>query len=155
MAILPIVHAGAPVLKQIATPVERVDKNIRKLLDDMKETMEEKNGVGLAAPQVAVSKRIIICNDGNTYLELINPVILKKEGEVLDMEGCLSVPGYFGEVCRASKITVEAMNRNNKKVRFQAQGFLARIIQHEIDHLDGILFIEKADALTYEAPTTA
>ena len=113
----------------------------------MAATMYAKDGCGLAAPQVGKSVRIIVLDDGTGLLELINPVIVEKDGEQVGPEGCLSVPGYFGDVKRAETILVEAINRNNKKVKLKAEGFKARIIQHEIDHLDGILFIEKADSL--------
>lgn len=145
--VLPVIKAGAPVLKAIAKPVEKVDRDICKLLDDMAETMKSTNGVGLAAPQVNASLRIVICDDGNGLIELINPEIVKKEGSELGLEGCLSIPGYYGEVERATNITVKAMNRHNKNIKFKAKGFLARIIQHEVDHLDGVLFIEKAETL--------
>lgn len=147
MALLTVIKAGHPVLKQIAKPVDRVDKNIKKLLDDMAETMHKSNGVGLAAPQVNQSIRVIVCDDGNGLLELINPEIIKKDGCEIGLEGCLSIPGYYGDVERAKNITVRALNRKNKQIQFKASGFLARVIQHEVDHLDGILFIEKADTL--------
>lgn len=147
MALLPIIKAGDPILKKIAEPVEYVTKDIKKLLDDMAETMYESDGCGLAAPQVNRSIRVIVLDDGNGLMELINPEIVRMEGEEMGNEGCLSVPGLYGEVCRAHRITVTAMNRHNKKMRFKAEGFLARIIQHEIDHLNGILFIEKTQEL--------
>ncbi len=145
--VLEVVKAGHPVLKQVAQPIEFVNKNWKALLDDMAATMYAKDGCGLAAPQVGKSVRIIVLDDGTGLLELINPVIVEKDGEQVGPEGCLSVPGYFGDVKRAETILVEAINRNNKKVKLKAEGFKARIIQHEIDHLDGILFIEKADSL--------
>lgn len=148
MSVLDIKKAGAPVLKEVAKPVDFVNKRLRKLLDNMAETMYASEGVGLAAPQVGESIRIIVCDDGNGLIELINPVIIERsEEEELGVEGCLSVPGYFGEVPRAHAITVEAMNRNNKKITIHAEGFLARIFQHEIDHLEGVLFIEKTESL--------
>ncbi len=147
MAVLEVIKAGAPILKQQAMPVERVNKKIRRLLDDMAETMYTSDGVGLAAPQVGESLQLIVCDDGNGLVELINPVIVEEEGEVLGLEGCLSVPGLFGDVLRSERIVVEGVNRNNKKVRMEATGFLARIFQHEIDHLRGVLFIEKTDSL--------
>lgn len=147
MAVLEVVKAGHPVLKKIAEPVDFVNKNIRALLDDMAETMYASDGCGLAAPQVAVSKRIIVLDDGNGLIEVINPVITKRDGSELGTEGCLSVPGFFGEVERAHSVVVEGLNRHNKKITIKAEGFLARIFQHEIDHLDGILFIEKTDSL--------
>lgn len=150
MALLEIIKAGHPTLKQMAQPVEFVNKNLRTFLDDMAETMYKSDGVGLAAPQVNKSLRILVCDDGNGLLELINPVIVRRDGEQVGIEGCLSVPGYFGDVKRSQAITVEAINRHNKKIRLKADGFLARIIQHEIDHLDGILFIEKSENLQHE-----
>ena len=150
MAVLEIVKAGQPVLKQTAEPVEFVNKAIKKLLDDMAETMYAAGGVGLAAPQVNESKRMLVCDDGTGLLELINPVIVKAEGTQTGTEGCLSIPGYYGDVERFERIVVEAINRNNKKITVRAEGFKARIIQHEIDHLDGILFIEKALSLHKE-----
>ena len=131
MAVLEVMKTGHPVLKQIAEPVEFVNKKIRQLLDDMAETMYKTDGVGLAAPQVNVSKRIIVLDDGNGLIEVINPEIVKKEGSQIGLEGCLSVPEVHG------------INRNNKKIKIKAEGFLARIFQHEIDHLNGILFVEK------------
>ncbi|WP_298704739.1 peptide deformylase [uncultured Veillonella sp.] len=150
MAVLDVIKVGAPVLKQVAEPVEFVNKKIRQLLDDMAVTMYTSDGVGLAAPQVNVSKRIIVVDDGEGLREFINPVITKGEGCQLGLEGCLSVPGYFGDVKRYQTIEVQFIDRNNKKKKIKASGFLARIIQHEIDHLDGILFIEKVET-AYEA----
>lgn len=144
MALLEVLKAGHPVLKQVAEPVDHVNKKMRALIEDMAETMYKTDGVGLAAPQIGVSKRIIVVDDGNGLIALINPEIVKAEGSQWGSEGCLSVPGYFGDVERYEKVTVTAMDPNNKKVRIQAEGFLARIFQHEIDHLDGHLFIEKA-----------
>ena len=143
MAVLEVMKTGHPVLKQIAEPVEFVNKKIRQLLDDMAETMYKTDGVGLAAPQVNVSKRIIVLDDGNGLIEVINPKIVKKEGSQIGLEGCLSVPELFGDVERYDKIEVHGINRNNKKIKIKAEGFLARIFQHEIDHLNGILFVEK------------
>ena len=143
MAVLEIMTTGHPVLKQISEPVEFVNKKIRQLLDDMAETMYKTDGVGLAAPQVNVSKRIIVLDDGNGLIEVVNPEIVKKEGAQIGLEGCLSVPELFGEVERYEKVEVHGLNRNNKKIKIKAEGFLARIFQHEIDHLNGILFVEK------------
>ena len=143
MAVLEVMKTGHPVLKQIAEPVEFVNKKIRQLLDDMAETMYKTDGVGLAAPQVNVSKRIIVLDDGNGLIEVINPEIVKKEGSQVGLEGCLSVPELFGDVERYDKIEVHGINRNNKTIKIKAEGFLARIFQHEIDHLNGILFVEK------------
>ncbi len=147
MAVLEVIKAGHPTLKEIAKPVERVNKKLRTLLDDMAETMYKTDGVGLAAPQINESIRVVVLDDGNGLIELINPVITKMEGEEVGLEGCLSVPNMFGDVSRATKIHVEAMNRHNKKIKFVAEDFLARIIQHEVDHLNGVLFIEKSSSI--------
>ena len=154
MAVLDIMKAGHPVLKQVAEPVEFVNKKMRTLIEDMAETMYKTDGVGLAAPQIGVSQRIIVLDDGNGLLELMNPEITHKEGSQIGLEGCLSVPGYYGDVERFDKITVKAIDKHNKKVTIKAEGFLARILQHEIDHLDGHLFIEKADNLQRIEPQT-
>lgn len=144
MAVLEVLKAGHPVLKQVAEPVDHVNKKMRALIKDMADTMYKTDGVGLAAPQIGVSKRIIVVDDGNGLIALVNPEIVAAEGSQWGPEGCLSVPGYFGDVERYEKVTVTAIDPNNKKVRIEAEGFLARIFQHEIDHLEGHLFIEKA-----------
>ena len=149
MALLDIKKAGNPVLKEHCTPVERVDKRLRKLLDDMAETMYEADGVGLAAPQVGEPIRMIVIDvqDEHGLIELINPVITYREGEAVDTEGCLSVPNLFGEVERAAKVKVEYENRRGKKQHLTATGLLARCIQHECDHLEGQLFIDIAKSV--------
>ncbi|WP_294147086.1 peptide deformylase [uncultured Selenomonas sp.] len=137
MALLDIKKAGNPVLKEHCAPVERVDKRLKKLLDDMAETMYEADGVGLAAPQVGEPIRMIVIDvqDDHGLLELINPVITYREGTAVDTEGCLSVPDIYGEVERAAKVKVTAT------------GLLARCIQHECDHLEGQLFIDIAKSV--------
>lgn len=147
MAIMEIRKAGDKVLKEKAQPVDHIDKKLKKLLDDMGETMYHADGVGLAAPQVGVSLRVIVLDVGDGLIEIVNPVIVEKEGTEKGTEGCLSVPGVFGEVERAAKVTVEGLNRFGKKVKVSGEGLLARALQHEIDHLDGVLFIEKADTI--------
>lgn len=149
MALLDIKKAGNPVLKEHCAPVERVDKRLRKLLDDMAETMYEADGVGLAAPQVGEPIRMIVIDvqDEHGLIELINPVITYREGEAIDTEGCLSVPNLFGEVERAAKVKVEFLNRRGKKQHLTATGLLARCIQHECDHLEGQLFIDIAKSV--------
>ena len=147
MAILEIKKAGAPVLKEVCAPVEKIDKDLRKLLDDMAVTMYESDGVGLAAPQIGVSTRIVVIDVGEGLCELINPVITFREGTATDTEGCLSVPGIYGEVERAAKVKVEFLNRRGKKQHLTATGLLARCIQHELDHLEGQLFIDIAKSL--------
>lgn len=144
MALLEIKKAGDTVLKEICQPVAKIDNKIRRLLDDMAETMYEANGVGLAAPQVGITSRIVVIDVGDGLLELINPVIIEREGTAIDTEGCLSIPDIFGEVERSSKVTVEFTNRRNKKQQITGEGLLARCFQHELDHLDGVLFIDRA-----------
>lgn len=150
MAVLEIKRAGDEVLKKVCSPVAKIDRKIKQLIDDMAQTMYEANGVGLAAPQIGSSIRIVVIDAGEGLVELINPVITEKEGCSTDTEGCLSIPGVFGEVERFSKVTVEALNRNGKKIKITGTGLLARALQHELDHLEGILFIERANTLYKE-----
>jgi len=155
MAILPIVKDPADVLRKKAKPVQKISASLRQLLDDMAETMYDAPGVGLAGPQVGVSKRIIVIDpqDEQTgLLQLINPEIVQAEGWVKGTEGCLSIPGYVGEVYRYEKVKVVALDRNGRKVYFDAEGWLARIFQHEIDHLDGILYTDKCSDLREVTP---
>lgn len=151
MAILKVEHAGSPVLKEVCQPVDKFDSTLRRLLDDMAETMYKQNGIGLAAPQVGQAIRVAVVDiqEGKRGLvEMINPVIVKRSNDVEeDREGCLSVPDIFGDVLRSKKITVEYYNRRGKKQRLTATDLMARCIQHELDHLDGILFINKAKRL--------
>jgi len=146
MALLDIKKAGDPILKEICEPVGHVDKKLKRLLDDMAETMYANDGVGIAAPQVGVKLRMVVidCQDDVGRIELINPVITMREGEAVDTEGCLSVPNIYGEVKRAAKVRVEYVNRYGKKRQLTADGLLARCIQHECDHLEGQLFIDIA-----------
>lgn len=149
MAILEITKAGNPVLKQVCEPVAKISKQLKKLMDDMAETMYQNDGVGIAAPQVGKAIRLVIidCQDDYGLLELINPVITFREGTATDTEGCLSVPDIYGEVERAAKVSVEFLNRRGKKQQLTATGLLARCIQHELDHLDGQLFIDIAQSI--------
>lgn len=150
MAILDIVLDPAEVLRKKAKPVTKVNASIRRLLDDMAETMYAAPGVGLAAPQVGVSKRVIVVDpqDGSTgLLQLVNPEIIEAEGWAKGTEGCLSIPGYVGDVYRHTKVRVVALDRNGRKVWIDAEGFLAVVLQHEIDHLDGILYTDKCTDL--------
>lgn len=133
---------GDPVLREVCKPVSNI-ANIEKLLDDMAETLDTTpNGVALAAPQVGVTKRIVVVDCGDQILDLINPEIVEKSGEQVGPEGCLSLPGMFGKVKRANRVVVTAMNRKGKEISIEAEEFLARCLQHEIDHLDGILYID-------------
>ena len=155
MAILDIVKDPAPVLRKKAKPVTKVNAAVRQLLDDMAETMYKAPGVGLAAPQVGVSKRIVVIDPHDEVtglIQLINPEIVHTEGWVLGTEGCLSVPGFVGDVYRYEKIKVVALDRNGRKVYFDAEGWLARIFQHEIDHLDGIMYTDKCQNLREVEP---
>lgn len=152
MAILEIKKAGDPVLKKHCEPVERVNKKLKQLLDDMAETMYKSDGVGLAAPQVGVPLRMVVidCQGETGLIELINPVITYREGEMEGSEGCLSVPGIYGDVMRAAKVKVEYLNRRGKVQHLTATGLLSRCIQHELDHLEGQLFIDIATSLRKE-----
>ena len=149
MALLEIKTAGDPVLKTVCTPVDKITKRLRKLLDDMAETMYASDGVGIAAPQVGELIRVCVVDvDKKNRYDLINPVITWREGSVVDNEGCLSCPQLFGDVERAEKIRVEYTSRFGKKKTLEADGLLARCIQHEVDHLDGQLFIDIAKNIT-------
>ncbi len=144
-----IIQAGDPILAVVAEPVTDFDKNLKHLLEGMKKTLYEANGVGLAAPQVAVSRRVFVADDGESgYDEYINPVWEPLDDEmILDAEGCLSVPDLSGDVNRYARVLVMYQDRHGKKRQKKAEGLLARCIQHETDHLNGILFIEKAVTL--------
>jgi peptide deformylase len=144
MAVYKIVVIGDPVLREKAQPVPEVTRNIQKLLDNLAETMYAARGVGLAAPQIGVSKRVIVVDVGEGLWELVNPEIVSRKGEDVDVEGCLSIPGVAGKVRRASRVVVRGWDRNGKEIEIKASGLGARALQHEIDHLDGILFIDKA-----------
>ena len=150
MAVLDIRKAGDPVLKAKAKPVVKVTKTVRQLLDNMVQTMREEDGVGLAAPQVGVSSRLIVVDIGEGLIELINPELVETEGCEVATEGCLSIPGYYGEVERFTQVTVTGLDRNGNPLRLSCDGLLARAMQHEIDHLEGILFIERAQSLHKE-----
>ena len=150
MALLDIKKAGDPVLKKNCEEITRVDSRLRALLDDMADTMYAAGGVGLAAPQIGKSIRAVVIDvseDKNKLLELINPTIVYREGTTMDTEGCLSVPNLYGEVERSTKVKVEYTNRRGKKQHLTADGLLARCVQHELDHLDGRLFIDIAESL--------
>lgn len=143
--ILEIRTDGAPVLREIAQPVKVIDGKMRKLASDMLETMYSAPGVGLAAPQVGVGVRLIVIDAGDGPRTLFNPEIVWRRGEACDDEGCLSVPGMVGTVTRSAEVEVIAYDRNGELFNVKAKNLLARILQHEIDHLDGILYIDKAE----------
>jgi len=145
MAILNIVKEGDPTLRKICRPVEEITPRILQLLDDMRQTLHRANGVGLAAPQVGVLRRIALVEveEGELY-ELINPEIIAREGKQNELEGCLSVPDQWGVTDRPQKVTVRAMNRLGEIYTVTGEDLLARAFCHEIDHLDGILFKDNA-----------
>lgn len=142
----PVVKYPAEILRRKAEPVERINKEIRKLIERMMATIKIANGVGLAAPQVGVSKRVIlVAPTSKEPIALINPEIVYAEGKVIGQEGCLSLPGLYGDVERSAIVEVKALNPEGKQVRLRFEGLGSRAVQHEIDHLDGILFIDKVD----------
>lgn len=148
MAILEVKKAGDPVLKKVCEDVKKIDKRVKKLLDDMADTMYKNEGVGIAAPQVGVLIRAVVVDVDKKRYDLINPVIIHREGSAVESEGCLSCPDLFGEVERAEKIRVKYTTRYNKVKELDAEGLLARCIQHEVDHLEGRLFIDIAKNIT-------
>lgn len=147
MAIYRIINIGEDILREKAKEVKSVTPNILKLLDNMAETMYDAEGIGLAAPQIGVPKRVVVVDIGDGLVELINPVIIAKEGEVIDQEGCLSVPNVTGEVKRAQKVVVHALDREGVLMEYEAEDLIARAFQHEIDHLDGVLFVDVAEKI--------
>jgi peptide deformylase len=147
MAVLDIHLLGSPVLRQPSAEVPAVDAELRRFIDDLFETMDAAKGVGLAANQVGVTRRVAVVGVEDTRLVLVNPVILSAEGKAREEEGCLSIPDAYGEVARAERIVVEALDQEGRRYRREAGGLLARAIQHEIDHLDGILFVDHLSPL--------
>ena len=148
MGIRRLIFEGDPQLNKISREVTEVNDRIRVLLDDLVDTMRAEGGVGLAAPQVGVLRRVCVVEvEEDEVYELINPVIVEQEGDQYGSEGCLSVPGYYGDVHRPQKVVVEALDRNGVKQRYEAEDFKARAFCHEIDHLDGIVYTSKADNL--------
>ena len=146
MAIYKVITAENPILRRKAKKIHRFDPSIQKLAQDMFETMHASRGVGLAAPQIARSIRIFVAEFEDHKVAMVNPEIVKMEGEVLGTEGCLSIPGYIGEnIRRAEKIVVKGQDVRGKPMKVNAEGWFARVLQHEIDHLDGILFLDRLD----------
>ena len=153
MALRKILTEGDETLRKKSRPVTEVNDRIRSMLDDLTDTMRDANGVGLAAPQVGILRRMFVVQvdpEGPVF-ELINPEIISREGDQYGEEGCLSVPGYIGMVHRAEKVRVRGLNRNGNPVEYEADGLLARAFQHEYDHLDGVLYTQKADDIHYAA----
>lgn len=147
MALRIIVLEPDEVLHQVAKEVKKITPNVQKLLTDMAETMYKAEGVGLAAPQIGILKRVIVVDVGDEHglIELINPEIVSKEGEQFGSEGCLSIPGYRGDVRRAQTVTVKGLDRNGNEVTYTGSDLLARAFQHEIDHLNGVLYTDIAE----------
>lgn len=143
MATRKIVKEGDDTLRKISRPVNEIDKRTKILLDDMAETMYAAEGVGLAAPQVGILRRLVVIDVGEGLLELINPVIVSAEGAEVGVEGCLSIPGRRCTVERPTKVVVHALNRRGREIEVTGTGLLARCLCHEIDHLDGILYVDK------------
>jgi len=142
-------------LRQKSLPVRRINADVRSLIEQMREVMKQNNGVGLAAIQIGEPTRIIVCEIDDKFYTFINPEIIKSFMETSAMEeGCLSLPNMYGEVERPKKISLKAINFDGKKIKIKAFGLLARVIQHEIDHLNGILFIDKAKNITRQTQKT-
>ena len=144
MAIRNVVQVGDDVLRQRCNEVTEFDAKLHALLDDMKDTVKKEQGAGLAAPQVGVLRRVVVVDVEEGYFEFINPVLLQQKGEQSGWEGCLSVRGKSGIVSRPMKVTLAFQDRYGEKYVLKAKGFFARAICHELDHLDGVLYIDKA-----------
>ena len=142
MSVRPLHLLGSPVLRQRSAEVDSVDDGIRRLVDDMYETMDAAHGIGLAANQVGVARRVAVVDVDEDRFEMIDPVILEAEGRAAAEEGCLSIPEIYGDVSRPERVVIEATDRHGTRYRKEATGLKARAIQHEIDHLDGILFLD-------------
>jgi peptide deformylase len=142
MSLLPLHLLGSPVLRQHSTEVSAVDEEVRRLIGDMFETMDAARGVGLAANQVGVTRRVAVVGVEDDRFAMVNPRIIETEGRIIAEEGCLSIPEIYGDVARAERVVVEAQDENGSRYRKEATGLTARAIQHEIDHLDGILFLD-------------
>ena len=147
MAVLKVRRYGDPVLRRRATPVEAVTSEVRRLVDDMIDTMYDEVGIGLAAPQVGASVRLLVVGDeeGRGAQALVNPAITAQGGKVTAEEGCLSLPGIFAQVTRSEWVTLEAQDLDDQPIAITARGLRARVFQHEIDHLDGVLFIDRLE----------
>ncbi|HEY8475447.1 MAG TPA: peptide deformylase [Chloroflexota bacterium] len=147
MAVRPILLADNPILRQKSKKVKRIDASIQQLIDDLIDTMRAAPGVGLAAPQIGVLQRVIVVEVDEKLTVLINPELVSASGEWEPEEGCLSLPGYYANVKRAWAVTVRGKDRKGKDVKIKAEGLFAQALQHEIDHLNGILFIDRLESL--------
>ena len=149
MAVVPIRTMPDPVLRKKARRVKNVDGSILKLVDDMLETVHAASGVGLAGPQVGVPLRVVVIRlpEEEEEIVLINPQVVRRTGEIVAVEGCLSIPGYVADVSRAAKVTVKGLDRNGKETRIKGEELLARVLQHEIDHLNGVLYTDYLESM--------
>lgn len=145
MAYRKIVEIGDAKLRKLCKPVEKFDQRLKTLLSDMSDTMYKADGVGLAAPQVGILRRVVVIDVGDGLIELVNPEIVEQEGSQTGPEGCLSVPGRRGIVTRPNKLRVKAQNADGEAIEFEAEEFFARAVCHELDHLDGVLYVDKMD----------
>ncbi|PZE22523.1 peptide deformylase [Paenibacillus xerothermodurans] len=147
MAIRIIVKDPDPVLREVSKPVTKINANLHKLLNDMADTMYDAEGVGLAAPQIGILKRVIVMDVGDEHglIELINPEVIEQEGEQLGPEGCLSIPGLNGDVKRAQRVKVKGLDRDGNEIVIEGTDLLARCILHEVDHLNGVLYTDLAE----------
>ena len=147
MAILPIVQLGDPILRTPAVGVTRFDRALGRLLDDMTDTMRDAPGVGLAANQIGRPERVCVIEIEGRHIELVNPELVRVDGTQTDLEGCLSVAGFYAQTTRANRATVKALDRRGRPFRVTGRGFLARALQHELDHLDGVLYLDRLESL--------
>jgi len=148
MAVLPMVTYPDPVLRRKAMRVTSIDESIGRLIDDMVETMHETGGVGLAAPQVGIPLRVAVIElPGEETIVLVNPKIVKRSGERQVEEGCLSLPGYRGEIQRSVKVTAKGLDRYGREIRIKGEGLLAQALEHEIDHLNGTIYIDHLEGI--------
>lgn len=151
MALRKIIQLGDETLRKKSFTVDKITDKTIQLLDDMKETLKKANGAGLAAVQVGVLRRIFVVDVDEGYFEFINPEMVSQKGEQYGVEGCLSVPGKWGDVKRPKEVVIKALDRNGKPFKIKATDFFAKAICHEYDHLDGIIYVDKADNLRNEA----
>ena len=148
MALRRIIKRGDPVLNKVSHPVTKFNWNLHFLLDDLKDTLDNSGGVGLAAPQIGILRRVVVVKDEkDRMIELVNPEIIEQDGEQTGLEGCLSVPGLWGEVTRPNHVRVRAQDRDGNFFETEGEGLTARCFCHEIEHLDGHLFVEHVDHL--------
>ena len=155
MALREVVTFPDPVLRETSEEVEKVSEDIRSLIDDMTETMYAYHGIGLAAIQIGVPKRVIVVDVGEGLVALVNPTICEEEGEVQMEEGCLCLPGVMVDVKRSERVTVKGLDEKGEEVIIEAEGLFARALQHELEHLDGILIVDKVSRIKRELLTSA